>query len=36
MHEISIKYPATIDEDELCDSFYQLLGFLRHSGRAQW
>jgi predicted nucleic acid-binding Zn ribbon protein len=34
MHELSIKYdPAKFKDDELWHAFYELLGFLRHSGQ---
>ncbi len=33
MHEISIKYKPTVDQNELWHAFYGLLGFLWHNGQ---
>jgi predicted nucleic acid-binding Zn ribbon protein len=35
MHEISIKYPEGIDENELWHAFYSVLGSMRQNGQLQ-
>jgi hypothetical protein len=33
MHTLSIKYKKTVDENELWHKFFDVLGFMRHSGQ---